>query len=119
MTFDPAATLVRYHTALDGKDLATVEKMLAPNARYVSVGIGDVHGRDAILESMRTYFANLPDQQAFDDEVAATGPRQAKCHWQLTATNLKTGAVVKRHGTEVIDFDDAGLIVLISVKDEG
>lgn len=117
MTFDPAAALVRYHAALEVQDLLAVQTCLAPHARYVSPGLGDVVGRDAIMESVRQYFMNYPDQQAFDEDVVATGPRQARCRWRLQATNAKTGQVMRRHGTEVIDFDEAGLITAISVQD--
>lgn len=117
MSFDPAAALVRYHAALDSQDLEGVARLLAADARYVSAGIGEVKGREAILAAMRAYFAKSEDHQAFDDEVTVLGPRQARSLWRLCATNRVTGAVVERHGTEVVDFDAEGLVIAVLVTD--
>lgn len=117
MSFDPAAALVAYHAVLDAQDVDGVAKCLAAEARYVSPAIGDVIGRDAILASIRAYFAASPDHQAFDDEVRATGPRSAESRWRLRAVNKTTGAVTERRGIERVTFDDAGLITLIAVED--
>lgn len=117
MSFDPAAALVAYHAVLDAQDVDGVAKCLAPEARYVSPAIGDVVGREAILASIRAYFAASPDHQAFDDEVKATGPRSAQSHWRLRAVNKTTGAVTERRGIERVTFNEAGLITLIDVVD--
>lgn len=117
MSFDPAAALARYHAVLDRRDLAGVAGMLAQDARYVSVGLGDVSGRDAIMAALEQYFATSPDHQAFDDEIRTLGPRTAQSLWRLTATNRQTGTVVERRGREVVTFDDDGLITVIAVED--
>jgi ketosteroid isomerase-like protein len=72
MTFDPAKALVSYHAALDGQDLKAVAAYLAPDARYVSVGLGDVTGRDAILAAMAKYF----EASCRRKQVAAAGHQQ-------------------------------------------
>ena len=68
---------MKYHAVLDAQDVDGVAACLAAEARYVSPAIGDVVGREAILASIRAYFAASPDHQAFDDEVKTTGPRSA------------------------------------------
>lgn len=119
MTFDPAAALVRYHALLDAHDVDGVAGLLAPEVRYRSVGLGDVKGREAVLQSMREYFATSPDHQAFDDAVMATGPREAQSLWRLRGTNKRTGVVVERHGIETVTFDENGLVLTIDVEDRG
>lgn len=118
MSFDPVAALVAYHAALDAHDIARVETLMATNATYESDGIGLVKGRDAITTAMRAYFTATPDHQAWDDEVSKSGPRSARCHWRLKATNKQTGAVVERSGTEEVVFDEAGLVLHVVVVDE-
>ena len=115
--FDCVAALAAYHAALDARDLARVEQMLAPGARYMSAGIGDVEGRATIMQSLRDYFANCPDHQAFDDELEAVSSHVALSHWRLRATNRETGQHVERHGIEKVTFTADGLICRIDVKD--
>ena len=117
MTFDPAKALVSYHAALDGQDLKAVAAYLAPDARYVSVGLGDVTGRDAILAAMAKYFEASADHQAFDDVVRAVSSHVAESKWRLRATNKITGEVIERRGLETVRFNGDGNIVLISVED--
>lgn len=119
MRFDPSQALVTYHAALDAQDLKTVATWLAPDARYVSVGLGDVIGRDAIIAAMEKYFANSPDHQAFDDAVRTVSPLVAESEWRLKATNKVTGAVVERRGRETVTFTADGKIINISVEDLG
>lgn len=119
MTFDPAAALVHYHALLDAHDVNGVARLLAPEVHYVSAGLGDVTGREAVLQSMRDYFATCPDHQAFDDEVKALSPRVAQSLWRLRGTNRHTGVVVERHGIETVTFDADGLVLSILVEDRG
>ncbi len=109
--------LAAYHTALDAHDFAAVERMLAPNVRYTSVGIGDVQGREAVMQSLRNYFATNPDHQAFDDKLEQRDEYTAVSHWHLRATNKVTGVETVRSGVEVVTFDAERLIVMIDVQD--
>lgn len=118
MNFEPVAALIAYHAALDDHDMDRVEKLMAVNATYESDGIGLVKGRDAIVTAMRNYFAASPDHQAWNDVVSTSGARSARCHWRLEATNKQTGEIVKRSGTEEMEFDQAGLICKVVVLDE-
>jgi ketosteroid isomerase-like protein len=113
----PLSRLVAYHAALDAHDLSAVEKMLAPDVRYISHSIGDVIGRDDVMTSLRGYFATNPDHQAFDDRLEQRDANTAVSHWNLRATNQTTGIVTERSGVETVTFDDAGLISLIDVRD--
>jgi hypothetical protein len=118
MRFDPVTALTRYHQAIDAHDIDAVESMLAETARYESGGLGVVEGRAAIVAAMNSYFDDHPDHQSWDDEVKPTGPSSVRSLWKLKATNKITGQVVMRHGTEDIEFDDAGKILQVIVRDE-
>jgi ketosteroid isomerase-like protein len=113
----PIARLAAYHTALDSRDFARVEAMLAPDARYVSVGLGDIAGSEAIIRAMRDYFERNPDHQAFDDELEQRDNYTAISRWRLRATNKVTGEIVMREGVETVTFTDEGLIAMIDVRD--
>ncbi len=117
MTFDPVAGLMAYHAALDGRDYAALAKLLSPEARYHSEGIGELKGRDAILATVRKYFDALPDQQAWDDAVIKVSEHMAQCQWHLRATNTETGAVVERRGLETVTFNESGEVVSVVVED--
>jgi ketosteroid isomerase-like protein len=113
----PVDRLIAYHAALDLRDFSRVEAMLAPDARYVSVGLGDIIGCDAIMRAMRDYFDSHPDHQSFDDELDQSNNHTAISRWRLQATNKVTGEVVMRQGLETVTFTDEGLIALIDVRD--
>jgi ketosteroid isomerase-like protein len=113
----PIARLAAYHAALDSRDFSRIEAMLAPDARYVSVGLGDISGRDQIMRTMRDYFDRNPDHQSFDDELEQRDNHTAISHWRLRATNKFNGEVVVRAGVEIVTFTDEGLIALIDVRD--
>jgi SnoaL-like domain len=118
MSFDPVAALLAYHAAIDAHDIDAVETLMAIDARYSSGGLGDVVGRQKIIEAMRNYFAGHPDHQSWDDEVKQTGELSARSMWKLKATNKITGEVVLREGTEDIVFGPSGKILRVTVKDE-
>ena len=113
------ARLLAYHAALNDFDLDAVAEMLAEDAEYVSPGFnGTIRGREAILVAMRDYFAEYADQRAFDDEVLELRPRVVQSNWRLIATSSKTGETVRRHGSEVVTFNKAGLIARVEVFDK-
>ena len=115
---DPVALLIRYHAALQPYDANTVTTMFAPDARYVSPGVGGViEGRDAIIAAFTAYFTEHPDQNSVDDSVVAVAPDTARAEWSLNATSASTGEPYIRRGTETIRFTPQGLIAEVSVED--
>ncbi|MCX8570681.1 MULTISPECIES: nuclear transport factor 2 family protein [Hyphomicrobiales] len=117
--FDPVAALKRYHTAIDVLDFAAIEACFAPEACYVSDGVGSiVVGCDAIMAAFRGYFAVYGDQVSKDEEVAALSPRSAWSRWRLEATHAVTGVRLIRSGEETVHFGAEGRIVRVEVKDD-
>lgn len=115
---DPVALLIRYHAALQPYDANTVTTMFAPEARYVSPGVGGViEGREAIIAAFTAYFTEHPDQHSTDDSVTAIAPDTARAEWSLTATWASTGEPYVRRGTETIRFNAEGLIAEVTVED--
>jgi ketosteroid isomerase-like protein len=114
---NPVARLAAYHAFLDARDFLRVETMLAPDARYVSVGLGDIVGREAIMRAMRDYFDRNPDHQSCDDELEQRDTQTAISYWRLRATNKISGEVVMRSGVETVTFNQDGLIAAIDVRD--
>ena len=106
-----------YHAAIDRRDYAALALMFAPQAAYVSNGVGSLEGREAILSAFRTYFENHPDHRSGDDLVERVAPDAAKSVWWIRATDIRTGAPVSRRGEEIIRFDAAGRIVRVEVID--
>ena len=118
MTIDPVALLRRYHAGLQPYDRAAVAGMFAPDAVYLSPGVnGRLQGRAAILAAFDAYFAEYPDQQAEDEEIARLSPHAARAVWRLAATSVTSGRHVERRGVEAISFDAAGLITSVEVED--
>ena len=118
MTIDTLALVKRYHEALNHYDAATVKAMFAPDAVYDSPGVkGRIEGRDAIIAAFDTYFAEHPDQHAVDEGLELRAPHQVWFAWKLEATAQSTGKCITRRGTEIVTFDDAGLIRHVEVHD--
>jgi uncharacterized protein (TIGR02246 family) len=118
VAIDPASLLRRYHAALNLYDAEVVKAFFAPDAVYVSPGIGgSISGRDNIIAAFTAYFAEHPDQHAVDDWIETIGESVAQAGWQLEATSKSSGQVYARRGTETIRFDGNGLIVHVSVED--
>lgn len=117
--FDPLAALKTYHAAIEVLDFAAIEACFAPDACYVSDGVGDaVVGRDAIMAAFRGYFACYGDQVSKDEQVAALSPHAAWSRWCLQATHAVSGARLVRSGEETVHFDADGRIVRVEVKDD-
>jgi len=117
--FDPVAALKQYHAAIDVLDFATIEACFAPEAEYVSDGVGSiVVGRDAIMAAFRGYFACYGDQVSKDEQVAALSPHAAWSRWRLEATHAVSGARLVRSGVETVHFDADGRIVRVEVRDD-
>ena len=107
-----------YHDALNALDMDAVEACFAPDAIYLSPGVGGrIEGRDAIMAAFRAYFDLYPDQISQDDLIEAVCPGVVRTCWQLSATHARTGEAVHRQGDETISFDSDGLIAKIEVRD--
>ena len=117
MAIDPVALVRRYHDALNRFDAAVVAPMFAAEAEYHSPSVGVIRGREAIIEAMRGYFAEYPDQVAEDDTVEAIAGDRVRCEWRLRATSRSTGEPYVRRGAEVVTFDSAGRITRVAVED--
>ncbi|MEZ5923309.1 MAG: nuclear transport factor 2 family protein [Hyphomicrobiaceae bacterium] len=117
-TFDPRQAMEAYHDAIDKRDLERIRGLLAPEARYVSRGLGDVVGQAAIVDALRRYFDLHPDHRAFDDEMKAVSGSVAWSRWRLTATNRETGVQIRRSGSETVTFDGAGRVLLVESIDD-
>jgi uncharacterized protein (TIGR02246 family) len=108
----------RYHAALDARDFAAVAAMFAPDAEYVSPGVGGkLSGRDAILAAFRSYFAEYADQRSADDEIRMVAPGRVIARWRLIASSSVTGATSTRCGEEEVIFAADGRIRRIEVRD--
>ena len=117
MAIDPIALVKRYHDALNRFNADVVSPMLAPEAEYRSPSVGLIAGRDAIINAMRGYFAEYPDQIATDTRVELIAPDKVRCDWQLKATAKSDGKPYERHGVEVVTFDGGGLVLRVDVED--
>jgi SnoaL-like domain len=117
--FDPVATMVAYHAALEARDMVFLASVFASDAEYHSKGLGPVSGKSAILASIESYFAKYPDHKAWDTTVKQDSALVASCEWQLRATDPKTSVAFSRHGNERVTFNAGGLIVSVDVEDLG
>jgi hypothetical protein len=113
----PSERLRQYHQALEARDFVAIETMFDANARYRSVGLGDIVGRDAIMSSLRAYFLSHPDHHAWDESVEDVSEFAARATWRLQASDSVTGFRINRSGTELIQFTTQWLIEMIAVED--
>ncbi|KQU65904.1 nuclear transport factor 2 family protein [Aminobacter aganoensis] len=118
LAFDPVAALKHYHAAIDDLDFEAIEACFAPDAEYVSDGVGAIVGRDAIMAAFRGYFAVYGDQVSKDETVAALSPRAAWSRWRLDASDAATGVRLSRSGVETVHFDANCRIAKVEVIDD-
>jgi ketosteroid isomerase-like protein len=114
--FDARKRLEEYHASLDRLDFDSIETMFAPDAVYVSNGVGSLKGRVAILAAFREYFSEHRHDESVDTKIEALGTNEVRSHWRLQARD-RSGRVIRREGIETIWFSDDGLIVTILVDD--
>ena len=115
---DAKALLIIYSNALNRFDLKRVEAMFAPHAIYISPGLdGEIINRDQIMKSFRSYFAEFADQTSEYFNIELILPNAVRSNWKLSATSNKTGKRVSRSGSEIMKFDDHGLIIHVEVHD--
>lgn len=117
MPFSPVETTRLYHAAINALDFEALAGFFTTDAVYASSGIGEIAGREAILDAFKAYFASYPDQVAEDDLIEELSPQSARSFWRLAATHNKTGEVSRRSGEEVILFDASGKILRVTVQD--
>ena len=114
----PAALLARYHAALDRLDFDALVGMFAPDAVYLSNGVGRLKGRDEIVSAFRDYFGRFAHEESVDTRIEEIGPNTVRSHWRLRARDRDGGKHVHRGGIETIWFDNDGLIVSVLVDDD-
>lgn len=117
MIFDPAERIELFHDAINRINYEEIENFFAENATYVSNGVGDLAGRDAIMEAFRGYFDKYPDQTASNSLVETLTPLSGRAVWSVRATHSKTGQPLIREGEETITFNEDGRVVRVDVTD--
>lgn len=114
---DPATLLSAYHSALDRLDFRALRQMFAPDAVYVSAGVGSLKGRAQIIAAFRDYFIVNEHRESVDNAVVTLDAASARSHWRLTAFDRSSGETVHREGLETVWFRPDGRIVAIMVED--
>jgi ketosteroid isomerase-like protein len=116
---DAVAFTKAYHAALNAFDLDQVESFFAEDAIYKSPGLnGEINGRTEIMHAMRKYFSEFSDQSSQDESMQHVDDNRVLSRWHLMATSKISGNKIERSGTEIISFDNNGLIAFIEVQDE-
>jgi ketosteroid isomerase-like protein len=114
--FDPRKRLEEYHAALDRLDFEAIEAMFAPDAVYVSNGVGSLKGRGDIIAAFREYFGEYRHEESVDTRIETLGANEVRSHWRLKARDT-SGKVFRREGIETVWFGDDGAIITILVDD--
>jgi ketosteroid isomerase-like protein len=114
--FDPRKRLEEYHAALDRLDFGAIEAMFAPDAVYVSNGVGSLKGRGEIIAAFRQYFGEYRHEESVDTRIETITPNEVRSHWRLTARD-RAGKEFHREGIETVWFGDEGAIITILVDD--
>lgn len=114
---DALAIVSQYHEVLNAFDVNLVKPLIAPDATYHSPAIGVLAGREAILQSMSTYFAEYADQHSIDDSMELVAPDVVRSVWRLAATSRSSGEAVRRAGVEHVTLNDQGQIIRVDVVD--
>ncbi|MGA1800949.1 nuclear transport factor 2 family protein [Rhizobium sp. HT1-10] len=117
MKFDPAERIELFHEAVNGMDYEAMERFFAPEATYVSNGVGSLVGREAVLAAIRNYFETYPDQVGVNSLVETLTPLSGRAVWSVRATNATTGKPLVREGEETITFNEDGQVVSVAVTD--
>jgi ketosteroid isomerase-like protein len=113
----PAVLLARYRAALDRLDFEALARQFAPDAVYLSNGVGSLKGRDEILAAFRGYFGRFAHVDSVDTRIEETGPFTIRSHWRLVAIDRQDGRRTSRSGIEAVSFDEAGRIISVEVED--
>lgn len=117
MDFDPAERIVLFHEAVNGMDYAAMELFFAPDATYVSNGVGSLNGREAVLAAIRQYFETYPDQVGVNNLVETLTPLSGRAVWSVRATHAISGKPLVREGEETITFNRDGQVISVDVTD--
>lgn len=109
---DRTSFAIRYAAAWSGKDPVTFGAFYEENGSLVVNGSASV-GRDAIVETARSYMAAFPDMVVRLDSLREE-PGETVFHWTWTGTNTGsggTGKAVHLSGQERWTFGPNGLIM--------
>ncbi|MEE8105204.1 MAG: nuclear transport factor 2 family protein [Planctomycetota bacterium] len=110
------ATSKRYFEFANAGDVDALLTMYAPDATFVSSEDGVVHrGKEAIDQMMRALFARFPGAHWTVEDYNEDTKGAVSFDFEMTATD-ESGATVKRHGHERLEFNQKGQIRSASVK---
>jgi ketosteroid isomerase-like protein len=105
--------LAAYTAALNRYDLDAVERMFAPDAIYVSPGVGgEIRGRAAIMDAFQIYFRQHTDQVNEDQDMQQVNEHALQASWHVKSSTSN------RSGSQRITFNKVGLIARIEVDDD-
>ena len=103
----------RYTDAWCSRDPAKVAAHYAPEGSLTVNGGKPAQGREAIIETARSFMTAFPDLHVLMDDLVLRD-RGAEYHWTLIGTNTGTGGTgnsVRISGFEEWTIGDDGLIV--------
>ncbi len=109
--------LAKQHAVLfNDHDAGAIALMLAEDAAYTSAHLGDLQGRQSILEAMERFFGAFPDVQWGTDGYLAS-ENEVSFHFAMRATEAATGEAVERYGEGTLTFSDDGLITGVTFEE--
>lgn len=109
---DLARQYVRHANA---HDLDACEAMFSDDARYVSAGVGEHTGRDAIRAMMNGFFWRFPDVHWQTSNWREEADGIVTFDFTMTGKDRDTGEPLYRQSVERICFNDNGEIRHIEV----
>ncbi len=98
-----------YVAASNAHDVTTIEPMLSADCKYISSGVGEHSGREAIAEMMTGFFAQNPEVRWEGRNWALAGPHTVMFDFTIT---LPSGSF---DGRESVTIDASGAITEIRV----
>ncbi len=99
-----------YVEASNAHDIHTIEPMLSVNCRYVSSGVGEHVGREAIVKMMRGFFKENPEVHWKTRNWKEQGADTAVFEFTITLPSGTSG------GREWVTIGEDGLITEIRVE---
>ncbi len=106
----------QYTVSSNDHDVEAIAQMLAEDATYSSAQLGDIQGRQSIVEAMERLFRDLPDVVWGTDGYLASG-NAVNFHFQMRATEAATGNAVFQDGVGTVTFSEDGLITAATFKE--
>ncbi len=105
----PMAKAEAYVIASNNHDLGEIASMLAEDCRYVSSGVGEHNGKEAILTMMEAFFSANPNVHWTVPEYRLDAANRAVFDFTISLGERSS------QGTEKISFDEDGNITMIEV----